>query len=121
MVTGECLCQFCFSYLSPSSIFSTYIVQRGEICFRTGAIIGNLFGYRDDNELFGSLTLNMILMNSVSSSSRNFLRISLQTSSKYITPFFSTLRVVVSRYLVHSRLVQSDSHFQLLSNKLCKQ
>ena len=32
----------------------------------------------------------MILMNSVSSSSRNFLRISLQTSSKYITPFFST-------------------------------
>ena len=78
-----------------------YIVQRGEICFRTASIIGNLFGYWDDNELFSltqtSLTLNMILINSVSSSSRNFLRISLQTSSKYITPFFSTWSVLVSR------------------------
>ena len=46
-------------------------------------------------------TLNIILMNSDSSSSRNFLRISLQTSSKYITPFFSTCSKYISATFQH--------------------
>ena len=108
---------FCISVSSVlvqlfSPPFRQYIVQRRVICFRSGAIIGNLFGYRDDNELF---SLTPLLLSHLEHDLDEFCLIILSELSQ---DQLAHILEIYHSFLLHLKGVgQWFKHFQLQSNK----